>query len=83
MTAYGRVYVDAARVELTLDDGSTRSLPVVEGFFLASHAKTDKVTRVTAYDAAGNEVATFSTAPAADANGPQQEKTGTDTVTQP
>jgi hypothetical protein len=82
-TAYGRVYVDAARVELMLDDGSTRSLPVVEGFFLASLAKTDTVTRVTAYDAGGNEVATFSTAPATDGNGHQHEKTRTDTVTQP
>jgi hypothetical protein len=32
----GRVYVDAATVQLTLADGSTANLPVVEGFFLGS-----------------------------------------------
>jgi hypothetical protein len=43
--------------EVALADGSTVNLPVVESLFLASLAKGDKVLRVTAFDAAGNEVA--------------------------
>jgi hypothetical protein len=42
--------------EVALADGSTLNLPVVERLFLASLAEGDKVVRVTAFDAAGNEV---------------------------
>jgi hypothetical protein len=56
-TVYGRVYVDAATVQLTLADGSTANLPVVEGLFLGSFDKGTKVRQVTAYDMAGNRVA--------------------------
>lgn len=56
-TVDGRVYVDAATVQLTLADGSTATLPVVEGLFLGSLDKGTKVTQVTAYDKAGNKVA--------------------------
>jgi len=57
LTVYGQVYVDAAAVQLTLDDGSTVSLPVVERLFLGSLEKSAKVTQLTAYDAAGTQVA--------------------------
>jgi hypothetical protein len=52
VTVYGRVYVDAATVQLTLADGSTANLPVVEGLFLGSFDKGTKVRQVTAYDKA-------------------------------
>lgn len=55
-TVSGRVYVDAASVQLTLADGSTVTLPVVEGMFLGSLANTDKVERATAYDAGNSKV---------------------------
>jgi hypothetical protein len=57
VTATGTVYVDAATVQLTLADGSTATLPVVERLFLGSFDKGAKVTHVTAYDKAGNPVA--------------------------
>ncbi len=57
MTVYGSVHVDAATVRLTLDDGSTATLPVVEHLFLGSTAKDAKVDAVTALDAAGNKIA--------------------------
>ncbi len=57
MTVSGHVYVDAATLQLTLADGSTKTLPVVEGMFLGSLKKGAKVTQLTAYDAAGNVVA--------------------------
>jgi hypothetical protein len=57
MTVYGHVLVDATRLELTLADGSTQSLPVIEGFFLASLDKGAKVRQLVAYDGAGAEVA--------------------------
>ena len=50
-------YVGAATVQLTLADGSTATLPVVEGLFLGSLDKGTKVAQVTAYDKAGNRVA--------------------------
>jgi hypothetical protein len=56
-TVYGSVFVDAATVRVALKDGSTRDLPVVERLFLGSLARADKVVEVTAFDAAGNEVA--------------------------
>jgi hypothetical protein len=56
-TVDGRVYVDAATVQLTLADGSTATLPVVEGLFLGSLDKGAKVTQVTAYDKTGTKVA--------------------------
>jgi hypothetical protein len=57
VTVWGSVFVDAATVRLVLADGSTLSLPIVERLFLGSLAKGDKVVKVTAFDAAGNEVA--------------------------
>jgi hypothetical protein len=57
MTVWGSVFVDATAMELTLVDGSTVNLPVIEGLFLGSLAKTDKVMQLTAFDAAGNKVA--------------------------
>jgi hypothetical protein len=56
-TVDGRVYVAAATVQLTLADGSTATLPVVEGLFLGSLDKGAKVMQVTAYDKTGTKVA--------------------------
>ena len=56
-TVAGRVYVDAATVQVTRADGLTETLPVVEGFFLGSFDRGAKVTQVTAYDKAGTKVA--------------------------
>jgi len=42
---------------LTLADGSTRTLPVIEGLFLGSLDKDAKVTQVVAYDKNGTKVA--------------------------
>jgi hypothetical protein len=44
-------------VQVTLDDGSTLNLPVVEHLFLASLPRDAKPVKVTAFDAAGNKVA--------------------------
>ena len=57
LTAFGRVYVDAASVKLTRADGSAVTAPVLEGYYLASLDKADQVISVTAYDAAGSAVA--------------------------
>jgi hypothetical protein len=57
LTVWGKVYVDAAAVQVTLADGSAKTLPVVEGLFLGSLDRDAKVTQLTAYDDAGNEVA--------------------------
>jgi hypothetical protein len=57
MTAYGSVYVPAATVQLTLDDGSTVSVPVVEHLFIASLPRGTRVIKATAFDTAGNQVA--------------------------
>ena len=51
------MYADAATVRLTLADGSTATLPVVERLFLGSFNKGTKVAQVAAYDKAGNRVA--------------------------
>jgi hypothetical protein len=56
-TVDGRVYVDAATVQLTRADGSTATLPVVEGLFLGSFDSGANVTQVTAYDKTGTKVA--------------------------
>ena len=56
-TVDGHVYTDAATVQLTLADGSTRTLPVIEGLFLGSLDKDAKVTQVAAYDKNGTKVA--------------------------
>lgn len=58
LTIYGSVYVDAATVRLTFDDGSTTTLPVVEHLYLGSAPRGTKVDSVTALDSAGNQVAT-------------------------
>ncbi len=59
-TLYGQVTTPASRVEAELTDGSRLTLPVVEGFFLGTHERSAQLSRITAYDAAGHEVATFS-----------------------
>ena len=57
VTVWGSVFVDAATVHVALEGGSTLALPVVERLFLGSLARGEKVVRVTAFDAAGDEVA--------------------------
>jgi hypothetical protein len=57
-TLWGRVYVQADRAVVDLEDGSSSTLPVVEGGFLASLSRDAKVERVTAYDG-DNEVASW------------------------
>jgi hypothetical protein len=57
MTVYGSVYVPAATVQITLDDGSTATLPVIEDLFLGSLPKGTKLGKVVALDASGNQVA--------------------------
>lgn len=59
VTVYGRVYADASTVEITLADSSMITLPVAEGFFLGSLGHGASVSAVTAYDAAGNQTATW------------------------
>jgi hypothetical protein len=64
MTAWGIVSVDAASVELTLQDGSTMTLPVVEHVFLGSIGEPagqtgigdTRIEKATAFDASGNQV---------------------------
>jgi len=56
-TVYGSVYPDAATVRLTFEDGSTATLPVVEHLYLTSTARDAQAETVTAFDAAGNQVA--------------------------
>jgi len=58
MTLFGRVDVQADRVVVQLADGSTRTLPVVEGAFLASVDKGARLAQVTAYDG-DEQVATW------------------------
>jgi len=57
LTFSGSVFVDAATVRATLADGSTVTLPVVEGLFVGSLDNGAKVTQITAYDTAGKQVA--------------------------
>jgi hypothetical protein len=57
LTLYGEVRVPAASVEVNLADGSKRTLPVVEGYFLGSLDRDAQVERVTAFDASGSQVA--------------------------
>lgn len=56
-TVDGRVYGDAATVQVAFADGSKITLPVVEGLFLGSLDRPVKMAQVTAYDEAGNQVA--------------------------
>ena len=56
-TFSGRVYGDAATVQVNFADGSNIRLPVVEGLFLGSLDRKVEVTQATAYDEAGNQVA--------------------------
>jgi hypothetical protein len=60
-TLFGVAGVSADRVVVQLKDGSTRTLPVVEGAFLASLDRGAKLDHVTAYDG-DDQVATW-TAP--------------------
>jgi hypothetical protein len=57
MTVYGSVYVPATTVQLTLDNRSTMTVPVVENLFIGSLPRGTKVNKVTAFDKAGNQVA--------------------------
>ena len=65
MTVSGSVSADAATVELTLQDGSTLTLPVVEHMFLGSIDEPagqtgigdTRIEKATAFDASGNQVA--------------------------
>jgi hypothetical protein len=50
VTLWGRVHVPADRVVVELQDGSSSTLPVVEGGFLASFPQGSLLERVTAYD---------------------------------
>jgi hypothetical protein len=50
LTLWGRVYVPADAVVVRLQDGSSLTLPVVEGGFLASLDYGDRLERVTAYE---------------------------------
>jgi hypothetical protein len=59
LTVYGQVYLPAARVDVRLADGSTRTLPVVEDYFLGSLPNGVKVERITAYNDSGDAVATW------------------------
>jgi hypothetical protein len=59
-TLNGQVHVPATRVEVTFADGSTRTLPVVEGYFLASLDRETTLEQVAAFDASGAEVASWS-----------------------
>ena len=49
-TLWGRVFVQADRAVVELQDGSSSTLQVVEGGFLASLSRDARVVRVTAYD---------------------------------
>lgn len=63
MTVNGSISVDATTVQLTLADGSTMTLPVVEHLFLGSIDKgraqmsDARIEKVTAFDASGNQIA--------------------------
>lgn len=57
VTVSGSVSVEAATIQVALDDGSTLTLPVVEHEFLGSAPKGAKVDKLTAFDAAGKVVA--------------------------
>jgi hypothetical protein len=57
-TLFGLVDVHADRVVVELTDGSTRTLPVVEGAFLASLDRGARLEHITAYDG-DEQVATF------------------------
>jgi hypothetical protein len=62
LTVYGSVEVDAATVNIALQDGSALTAPVAEHFFLASIPKPAtpgdaKLEKVTAFDATGTKVA--------------------------
>ncbi len=58
-TFYGSVYVNAATIQVSLDDGSTLTAPVVEHLFVGSFPQGAKADRVRAFDAAGNVVASL------------------------
>lgn len=58
ITVWGHVFVPADSVHVRLDDGTTTTLPVVEGAFLGSFRKGAQVESLTAYDGSGNVVAT-------------------------
>jgi hypothetical protein len=58
ITVYGQVYAPATRVHVQLADGSVRTLPVVEDYFLGSLPHGAKVQGITAYTDSGDVVAT-------------------------
>ena len=49
-TLYGSIDVPASRVVATLTDGKSLTLPVIEGGFLGSLKKGDRLERAIAYD---------------------------------
>jgi hypothetical protein len=57
-TLFGLVHVHADHVVVDLKDGSTQTLPVVEGAYLASLDREAKLERITAYEN-GARVATW------------------------
>lgn len=56
-TLVGRAYVQASSVRVALADGAVATLPVVEGLFLGAFDRGAKLASMTAYDAAGKQVA--------------------------
>ena len=58
VTLWGRIFVPADRVVVELQDGSSSTLPVVEGGFLASLDRGARIAHITAYDG-GDQVATW------------------------
>jgi hypothetical protein len=63
VTVWGHVLVPATRVDVALGEGSTVTLPVVEGGFLGSLPKGAEIERITAYDDSGNAVAAATRSP--------------------
>jgi hypothetical protein len=56
-TVFGSVYVPATTARLTLGDGSTVKVPVVENLFIDSLPRGTRVQKVAAFDKNGNQVA--------------------------
>ena len=71
MTVFGSVSVDAASVQITLQDGSTKTLPVIEHMFLGSLDEPagqtgigdTRIEKVAAFDADRNQIAEWTPTP--------------------
>jgi hypothetical protein len=57
MTVYGTVNAPATTLQITLGDGSTVTVPVIEHFILDSLPRGTVLDKAVAFDASGNEVA--------------------------